>query len=159
MRRWFCGGPRKINIGAHFGVARNFPGAWGEGIFSRMEGRKMMMKIISPKIYPKKWERDLTYLKSPCSNVVHLCFRHETRSEYGMEVRSTSPMCGVWCWKNVIPVLVEDIENRPHLRICKNCYRYYDDEFWKDKFAKRVDYLSLEHCLNTRRKVDHGLYA
>ena len=66
-----------------------------------------------------------------------------------MEVRTASPMCGVWCWGNVVPVLVEDIEGDSTLRICKLCAQYLGDDFWESCFAKRVDYLSLEHCSRT----------
>ena len=105
---------------------------------------------MSTKIYPKEWDKDLTYLKSPHSNIVHFCYRTQAKEEYGMETRTAMPMCGVWCWKNVVPVLVEDIQNKPELRLCKTCVGYLDDDFWEDQFATRVDFLSLEHCLRDR---------
>jgi hypothetical protein len=99
------------------------------------------------RLYPKEWPKELTYLKSPKSNVVHLCYRHTPKVEYGMEVRTASPMCGAWCWKNVVPVLVEEIQDDPNIRFCKTCLYYTTSDFWRERFAKRVDYLSLEHCM------------
>ena len=101
---------------------------------------------MSTRIRPKEWPKNLTYLKSPYSNVVHLCYRHEAKIRDGMKVRTASPMCGVWCWKNVAPILVEDIEHDNSVRFCKICVKYTDDDFWHGMFAKRKDYLSLEHC-------------
>ena len=94
--------------------------------------------MLQVKIYPKKWAHDFTYLKSPHSKVVHFCFPTADKKAY--------PLCGIRCWKNVIPVLVEDIESDPSLRICKNCARFLGDDFWLSKLAKRIDYIDLEHC-------------
>jgi len=88
-------------------------------------------------IYPKEWPQGLLYLKSPTSNVVHLCM--EAIDETAV------PMCGVWCWNSVIPTLPEDL-NTNGLRFCKNCVGYLDDEFWHDKLAVRTDFVHLQHC-------------
>lgn len=101
------------------------------------------------KVYPKQWPKEYTFLRSPFSNVVHLASMYDDWKEKAVEEErsvKSQPMCGVWCWPNVVPVLKEDLDNNPKLRFCKNCVRYMDDDFWQERMAKRADYIYMESC-------------
>ena len=88
-------------------------------------------------VYPKEFPANLLYLKSPVSNVVHLC--HEAIGQTAM------PLCGVWCWNRVVPTLPEELEG-DNLRFCKNCLASFDYLEDYEFIAKRTDFVHLQHC-------------
>lgn len=104
-----------------------------------------MNTVKRPKIYPKEWSGNIVYMKSPKSNIVHLCWR-----TYEIEpmMRTAQPFCKVICWKNVVPVLSDEIA--PGDRLCKMCAEHLEDI--NDYAVTRPEFIELVQC-KPRRKI------